>query len=428
MSYPYPQNKVESTEALYLKPSFYGARTEGNIAPGTIPDGWLPEGTERPKLFDTVVAPNGSGTLTLKNRIVVPPMCQYSSKDGFPTPFHLVHLGQCVLHGFGTVIVEATGVVPEGRISPEDVGIWNEEHVKAHSSLVAGLKSFGGDVKIGLQLAHAGRKASTWSPFYKGKQDTPYIPESEGGWPAQVVSPSAIPYAEGHITPRELTTDEVYKVVDDFVAAADRAYRAGYDFVQLHSAHGYLLSSFNSPVSNKRTDEFGGSFENRTRLLRMIAQRIRGKFPDKGLWVRLNASDGIEHTNEESWNIEESKKLALLLEQEGVDVLELSAGGIVSYNRFDSGGGYMAKWAAAVKAVGLQRMLIASVGRLGRGTEKSPEVTGLLAEYYVKEKHIDLISIGRDALRHPTWVEDAARALTGVRPAMMPEYGYTQSK
>merc|ERR1712137_421334 len=125
-------------------------------------------------------------------------------------------------------------------------------------------------------------------------------------------------------------------------------------------------------------------FENRTRLLRMIVQRIRGKFPDKGLWMRLNASDGIEHTNEESWNIEESKRLAPLLEQDGLDVLELSAGGIVPYNRFNSGGGYMAKWAAAVKAVGLQRMLISSVGRLGRGTEERPEVTGLLAEYYVK--------------------------------------------
>ncbi|WFD36772.1 hypothetical protein MCUN1_003659 [Malassezia cuniculi] len=418
----------EAKEDLHLQPAFYGGRFEGNRAQGTLPDDWLPEGAERPKLFETVTVPNGSGTLTLKNRIVLPPMCMYSSEDGFPTPFHLAHLGQFALHGYGTIIVEATAVVPEGRISPEDVGIWKDEHVKAHASLVSGLKSFGGGVKVGIQIAHAGRKASDWSPFYMGKRDTVYATEKDNGWPDKVVAPSPVPYDEGHIKPHELTVEEIHKVEDAFVAAAERAYRAGYDFVQIHAAHGYLISEFNSPKVNKRTDDYGGSFENRIRLLRTVAQRIRSAFPDKGLWVRVNSTDAIEHTGEESWTVEDAKKLAPLLEEDGVDVLDLSAGGTVSYNKFQPDAGYMAGWASEVKAVGLQRMLISAVGRLGRGTPEEPEKLGALAEYYVKEKHIDLVCVGRDSLAIPTWVEEAARHLSTVGPIRAPQYCYVQSR
>lgn len=426
MSIPYTvENK--SKQDLNLEPAFYGPVMEGHAAQGTIPDGWLPEGAERPKLFEPVVVPNGSGTLELKNRIVLPPMCQYSSNDGFPTPYHLAHLGQFVLRGYAAVIAEATAVVSEGRISPEDLGIWKEEHVKAHAGLVAGLKSFSGGTKIGLQIAHAGRKASDWSPFYVGKRDTAYATEKNNGWPSKVAAPSPIAYADGHIVPHELTVAEIDEVIEAFVAAAGRAFRAGYDFIQVHAAHGYLLSSFFSPKTNRRMDEYGGSFENRTRLLRTVVQRIRSAFPDKGLWVRMNTTDAIEYTGEESWTLEDSKKLAPLLEKDGVDVLEMSAGGIVPYNRFTRDAGYMADWAAEIKAIGFQRMLVCAVGYLGGGTPEDPNATGGIAEYFVKEKHIDLISIGRESLRRPTWVADAAQSLAKIRPVLIPQADYVES-
>lgn len=260
------------------------------------------------------------------------PMCMYSAVDGFPTPYHLAHLGSFAIHGAGTMIVEASGVTAQGRITPEDLGIWKDEHIDAHSSLVSALRSFARNVTLGVQLAHAGRKASTWSPFYQGHRQQPfYVTKEEGGWPDEVVGPSALSYAEGHLTAKELTTEQVKGIQKSFVDAARRAFEAGYDFVEVHSAHGYLLHSFLSPLSNHRTDQYGGSFENRTRLLTDIIRDIRSEFPDRSVWVRVSGSDFAEHLKEqdgrESWTIEGTTELAKQLSTLGVDVLDISGGG-----------------------------------------------------------------------------------------------------
>ena len=351
-------------------------------------------------------------------------MCMFSSRDGFPTPFHLVHLGKFALHGMGSIVVEATAVTPEGRIAPEDLGIWKEEHVPGHATIVSTVKTMGSGVYVGLQIAHAGRKASTPPPYDTYDYGVPYVPEKNGGWPSDVIGPSAIPYADRHIAPHEMTIDEVRKMEDNFVQAAERAYRAGYDFVEVHSAHGYLLSTFNSPLSNKRTDEYGGSFENRTRLLLNIVKRIREKFPDKGLWVRINGTDAVEYTNEESWTIESTKKIAPLLEEAGVDVLDLSSGGTVNYNRFKHIPGYQLPLAEAIKSLGLKRMIVSSVGVLQDGTEAEPSKIGLLAEQSLQEGKADIISVGRGALRNPNWIELASVNLVGVPTAGAVQYDY----
>ena len=412
-------------QMLNISPEYYlTAPHDKQPIVGTLPDDRIPDGQEQPLLLKELEIPRGNGTFKLKNRASVPPMCMYSSNDGFPTPFHIAHHGKFALHGIGSIVVEASGVTPEGRISPQDMGIWKDEHVPAHASLVSTVKTIGPNVYFGIQIAHAGRKASTPSPFDTQEHDIPYVTEKEGGWPNDVVGPSAIPYADGHITPHEMTSDEVRKTEDSFVQAAERAYRAGYDFVEVHSAHGYLIASFNSPLTNKRTDEYGGSFENRTRFLLNIVKRIREKFPDKGLWVRINGTDAVEYTNEESWTIESTKKIAPLLEEAGVDVLDLSSGGTVRYNRFHHVPGYQLPLAEAIKSLGLKRMLVSSVGVLQDGTEAEPNKIGLLAEQSLQDGKADIISVGRGALRNPNWIELASVNLVGVPTAGAMQYDY----
>lgn len=183
-------------------------------------------------------------------------MCQYSANDGHLTPYHLAHLGSFALHGAGTIMVEASGVTAAGRITPQDAGIYTDEHIASHASIVSSLKTFTEGLTVGLQLAHAGRKASTWSPFYRGEhKHAEYVTKEEGGWPDEVVGPSALAYGEGWLKAKELSNQEVKDVVKQFVEGARRAFKAGYDFVEIHSAHGYLLHSFLSPLSNHRTDE-----------------------------------------------------------------------------------------------------------------------------------------------------------------------------
>lgn len=258
-------------------------------------------------------------------------MCQYSVVDGYPSPYHLAHLGSFALHGAGTIVVEASGITPAGRITPQDLGIYKDDHIPAHTSLVSALKSFTEGLTVGIQLAHAGRKASTWSPFHRGERKVKeYVTDEEGGWVKDVVAPSALSWGKGWITPHALTTEEVKEVQAQFVAAAGRAFEAGYDFVELHAAHGYLLHNFLSPLSNQRTDEYGGSFENRTRLLIDTVKAIRAKFPDRSVWVRVSATDYAEHVHAEgkqSWDIEGTKQLYAVLNKVGVDVLDVSGGG-----------------------------------------------------------------------------------------------------
>jgi len=411
---------------LAISPSYYAPQPEERLPAGSVDPSSLPEGVECPLLLQRTMIPSGKDTVTLKNRVIVAPMCMYSCVDGFPTPFHLVHHGQFALHGAGSIIVEATGVTPAGRISPRDMGLFKEEHVTAHASLVQTVKSVSSEVYFGIQLAHAGRKASTWPPYDRTPHDTPYVPVNLGGWDKTVVSPSAIPYDEGHLVPHELSLTEIRDIEDDFVRAADRAYRAGYDFVQIHSAHGYLLSSFNSPLTNERTDMYGGSLENRTRLLLNIVRRIREQFPSKGLWVRLNGTDGLPEDDErESWDYESTTTLASLLDAAGVDMLDISSGGTVGHLKFSSTPGYQVPGAVAAKMAGLKHMKVSAVGCLQGGTEENPDAPGLFAEKVLQEGGADFIALGRVFLRQPTWVEDAARALLGRHAAGALQYSYT---
>lgn len=411
---------------LAISQDYYAPRPEELLPAGAVSEKVAQE-IEKPVplLLQSTTVPSGNKTTTLKNRVIVSPMCMYSSRDGFPSPFHLVHYGQFALHGAGTIVVEATGVTPEGRISDRDMGMYKEEHVAAHASLVSSVKSLAAGVQIGIQLAHAGRKASTWAMYNQKAWTDPYLPTSEGGWEDSVIAPSAIPFGEGHIIPKEMTLQEIRGVEDDFVRAADRAFRAGYDFVMIHSAHGYLVSSFNSPLTNKRTDEYGGSFENRTRLLQNIVHRIRSQFPDKGVWVRLNGTDGVEDGKEESWTNESTRDLAPLLEQNGVDVLDISSRGTVGYAKVRMTPGYQLPAAVAVKSLGLRRMLVSAVGSMHGGTQEEPDKSGLFAEKSLQEGSIDLVSLGRVMLHNPAWVKDAAQNLMGADVVSALQYDYT---
>ena len=411
---------------LAISQDYYAPRPEELLPAGAVSEKVAQE-IEKPVplLLQSTTVPSGNKTTTLKNRVIVSPMCMYSSRDGFPSPFHLVHYGQFALHGAGTIVVEATGVTPEGRISDRDMGMYKEEHVAAHASLVSSVKSLAAGVQIGIQLAHAGRKASTWAMYNQKAWTDPYLPTSEGGWEDSVIAPSAIPFGEGHIMPKEMTLQEIRGVEDDFVRAADRAVRAGYDFVMIHSAHGYLVSSFNSPLTNKRTDEYGGSFENRTRLLQNIVHRIRSQFPDKGVWVRLNGTDGVEDGKEESWTNESTRDLAPLLEQNGVDVLDISSRGTVGYAKVRMTPGYQLPAAVAVKSLGLRRMLVSAVGSMHGGTQEEPDKSGLFAEKSLQEGSIDLVSLGRVMLHNPAWVKDAAQNLMGADVVSALQYDYT---
>lgn len=411
---------------------------EGHPPPGTIPDSILPEGVAKPKLFTSMTMPYAKpeteGKLTFKNRVIVSPMCQYSANDGLPSPYHIAHLGSFALHGVGSIMVEASGVVPEGRITPQCLGIWSEAHRDAHKTLVSSLKSFSDGLAMGLQLAHAGRKASTWSPFHRGeRKNKAFVTEEEGGWPENVVAPSAIAYDENHVTPKALSIDSIKRLEDAFVQSARWAFQAGYDFVELHSAHGYLMHSFLSPLSNQRTDQYGGSFENRTRFLVDTAKRVRAEFPNKGLWVRISATDFAEEAGKgESWTVEESVKLAEILNNIGVDLIDVSAGGLVPFQKINLGPGYQLFGAHAVRerlatASGEKRMLVGAVGMM----EGSSEVvtahdvahTGQLAEQSLRKGDCDAILLARGMMANPKWAEDAAVSLTqGTRCAGNPQY------
>src|SRR5947209_9835848 len=247
--------------------------------------------------------------VTFRNRVFVSPMCQYSSEDGMPTDWHLVHLGSRAVGGAGLVMVEATAVSAEGRISPDDSGIWSDAHAEAFERITQFIRSQGAVPAI--QLAHAGRKASTDAPWRGGGPLGPDQP----GW--QPVAPSPIAFAPKYPVPRELTPDEIEQVVGQFIAAAKRSLRAGFQAVEIHAAHGYLLHEFLSPLSNQRTDEYGGSLENRMRLVLEVARRVRRLLPtDVPLFVRISATDWVEG----GWDVEQSVVLGRRLKEEGVDL------------------------------------------------------------------------------------------------------------
>lgn len=328
-------------------------------------------------------------TIELKNRIAVSPMCMYSSEDGFSNNWHLVHLGTRAVGGAGLIISEATAVSPEARISPEDLGIWKDEHVAGLAEIVQFLKEQGSTP--GIQLAHAGRKASTTSPWKGGK----LLREGDGGW--ATVAPSAIPFFEGNPLPEALDKAGIEKVITDFRAAAKRALLAGFEVVEIHAAHGYLFHEFLSPLSNTRKDEYGGSFENRCRLLLQVVTAVREVWPKElPLFVRISATDWVEG----GWNEMESVKLSSLLRTKGVDLIDCSSGGLVPNASIPAKKGYQVDFARKIKHEA--EILTGAVGLITEAEQ---------AEEILQKEQADLIFLGREALRNPYFPLQAAKEL-----------------
>lgn len=339
-----------------------------------------------PSLFDPITLQD----LTLKNRIWLSPMCQYSvdEQDGVPTDWHLVHLGSHAALGYGLILTEATAVAPEGRISPQDTGIWNDEQVAAWRRIVEFVH--GQDAPIGVQLAHAGRKASTSAPWVGHHS----VPESDGGWPT--VGPSAVAFT-GYATPSELSEAQIAGVVTAFADAARRADEAGFDVVEVHAAHGYLLHQFLSPLANRRTDAYGGSFENRTRLLLEVVDAVRAVWPaGKPVLVRISATDWVDG----GWTLAESAELAGLLREHGVDLVDTSSGGLDPAQQIAVGPGYQVPFARDVRTKG--GILTGAVGLI---TEPAQ------AQQILDEGSADVVLLARVALREPGWPLRAAHEL-----------------
>jgi 2,4-dienoyl-CoA reductase-like NADH-dependent reductase (Old Yellow Enzyme family) len=327
--------------------------------------------------------------VTLRNRIAVSPMCQYTSEDGFAGEWHYIHLGSRAVGGAGLVLTEATAVEAVGRISPQDLGLWKDEHIEPLARIVRFIHEQG--AVAGTQLAHAGRKASTAQPWHGGG---PVGPEG-GGW--KPVAPSALPFAEGHLMPEALDTAGIARVVRAFADATARAHTAGFRVIELHAAHGYLLHEFLSPLSNQRTDEYGGSFDNRVRIVIETVRAIRQRWPEElPLIVRLSATDWVEG----GWTIEDSIALARRLKPEGVDLYDCSSGGAASGVRISVGPGYQTPLAE----------------RLRREAGVATGAVGLIrsahqAEHILRTEQADMVFLARELLRDPYWPLRAAKKL-----------------
>lgn len=328
--------------------------------------------------------------ITLKNRIAISPMCQYSAIDGFANDWHLVHLGSRATGGAGLIIQEATAVSPEARISPSDLGIWKDEHIEKLKQINAFIVSQ--NSIPGIQLAHAGRKASVSAPWSGNKK----LDFAQGGW--QTVAPSAIPYHDGEpFLPEALDKNGIQKVISDFKTATKRVVEAGYQVLEVHAAHGYLLHQFLSPLTNVRTDEYGGSFENRIRFTLEVVEAVQSEWPsDLPLFVRISATDWAEN----GWNPEESVQLSKILKEKGVDLIDVSSGGLVSHQKITLGSGYQVPFAEKVK----QEANIAT-GAVGLITEARQ------AEEILNMDQADLILFARESLRNPNLPLDFAKAL-----------------
>ncbi len=346
-----------------------------------------------PALFQ----PLGLRDLTVRNRVWMPPMCMYSveSRDGKPTPFHYQHYVSRGLGGFGMIIAEATAVSPEGRISPLDVGLWDDDQIDAWRWIVDDVRRSG--AAFGIQLNHAGRKASSQAPD-RG-HETGSVPPEEGGW--QTVAPSPIAFGS-YERPRELSVDGIHVVVAQFRDAAARAVRAGFQMIQIHAAHGYLLSQFLDPLSNQRTDEYGGSLENRMRLLIEVVDAVRAVIPEgMPLSVRISATDWAEH----GWGLAETTVTAATLKEHGVDLIDVSTGGIVDDVTIPVAPNYQVPFAKHIhRKVGIP---VTAVGLITKPKQ---------AEHIVASDKADAVEIGRASLRNPYWPLYAARKL-GLRRA-----------
>ena len=328
--------------------------------------------------------------VTFRNRIAVSPMCQYSCEDGFATDWHLVHLGGRAVGGASLVIAEASAVEARGRISPQDLGIWKDAHIEPLARVAAFVRRQG--ARAGIQLAHAGRKASTNVPWVKGGA---VITESEGGW--RPVAPSPIPFRETDAAPLELTKGEIREIVECFGAAARRALEAGFEVVEIHGAHGYLINEFLSPLSNQRTDEYGGTFENRIRFVLEVIDAVGHVWPaSQPLFLRISASDWAEG----GWTIEDSVRLASAVKSRGVDLVDCSSGGLAVNAKIALGPGYQVPFAERIR-----REAGILTGAVGLITEAEQ------ADRIIREGRADLIFLARQFLRDPYFALHAAQAL-----------------
>ena len=348
----------------------------------------------QPTMAHPLFSPFQLRSLTFANRIGVSPMCQYSSQDGFATDWHLVHLGARAQGGAGLITLEASAVTSEGRISPEDLGIWKDEHIPALQRIAQFIQSQG--ARAGIQLAHAGRKASMSPPFVGEHLLSP----AEGGW--QPVAPSAIPFSSTYAIPSELDEEGIEAIVHAFFRAGQRALRAGFDYVEIHAAHGYLLHEFLSPLANHRTDRYGGSLENRARLLLEVVDAVRAEWPAHlPLLVRISATDWADGAGWEcGWNIDDSVQLAHLLREHGVDLIDVSSGGMVPNVKIPIGPGYQVPFAARIRRE-------ANIPTAAVGMITDP----IQANAIIAAGEADLVFLAREMLRDPYWPVHATLAL-----------------
>lgn len=336
---------------------------------------------------------------TLQNKIVVAPMCQYTAENGFATNWHLVHLGQFAIGKAGLIIQEATAVNPEGRITYGDLGIWEDDQVEKLKEIVEFVHSQ--DSLIGIQLAHAGRKASTNKPWFNRNQ---FLPEEQNGW--QTVGPSDLPFRPTDHPPLASSKDELQKIITDFRRAAQRAVEAGYDVIEIHAAHGYLIHQFLSPLINNRQDEYGGSFENRIRFLIEIVSEVTKTLTTQSLWVRVSATDWADG----GWTCFESVKLAQILKSMGVEVVDVSTGGAVVHQIIPERKNYQVPFAHRIKKE--TGIITGAVGLITSGAQ---------AEEILKNKEADFILAARGFLRNPHLVYQFAEEL-GVDINWAPQY------
>ena len=337
--------------------------------------------------------------IVLGNRIGIPPMCQYSARDGVAADWHFVHYGSRAVGGAALMIVEATAVTPEGRISPGDLGLWTDEQIEPLARIARFSREQG--CVAAIQLAHAGRKASVGL----GWQAQGTLSESNGGW--ATVAPSSVPFGEGYAVPHELDVAGIERIVAQFAAGTRRTLEAGFETVEIHAAHGYLLHQFLSPLSNRRTDAYGGSFENRTRLVREVVATVRAEWPERlPLLIRLSATDWSDG----GWNAEETIELCRTLKGLGVDLVDVSSAGLLPTAKIPVGPGFQTEFAARIRRE-------AGVPTAAVGLITSPAQ----ADHIVRTGQADVVLIGREILRSPYWPLDAARSL-GQATSWSPQY------
>ncbi|PMD31316.1 NADH-dependent flavin oxidoreductase-like protein [Hyaloscypha variabilis F] len=394
-----------------------------------------PAGTALSANPPTLFTPLKIRDVTFQNRIWVAPMCMYSADNGHLTDFHLVHLSAFAYRGASLTIIEATSVLPNGRITPEDAGLWTDSQIAPIKRISTFLHSQG--QKLGIQLAHAGRKASTCAPWLLERGKAITATEDVGGWPEDVMGASAIRWGEGYAMPREMSRGDIEDVVRGFKEAARRSVEAGVDVIEIHGAHGYLISSFLSPISNRRTDEYGGSFENRIRLLVEVINAIREVVPSgMPLLLRVSSTEWMEEQAKESWDVESTIRLAKLLPGLGVDLLDVSSGGnnekqaVTPYNNYQVG--IAGRIREELYKSGIKNLLIGAVGMIteaeaakeivekgkGDGLVEIEDENGGIAK-------ADIVLVARQFLREPEWVLRVAYRL-GVKVQWPSQYSRGQ--